>query len=58
MANAAPLPIDEPDDQAFRQAVAEGLASLNARRRIPYEDVRRWLLSWGSENELHPPKLS
>ena len=41
MANAAPIQVDDPDDQAFRQAVAEGLASLNAGRRIPYEDGRR-----------------
>jgi predicted transcriptional regulator len=56
MANAVPLPIDDPNDQAFRQAVVEGIASLNAGRRIPYGDIRRWLLSWGTENELPPPE--
>ena len=56
MANAAPIQVDDPDDQAFRQAVAEGLASLITGRLIPHEDMRRWLLSWGTENELSPPE--
>ena len=40
------------EDAAFTAAVDEGLASLDVGRSVPYEDVRRWLLSWGAENEL------
>jgi len=45
-----------PDDDttAFRAAVDAGVA--DAGRTVPYEDVRRWLLSWGTENELPPPE--
>ena len=34
----------------------EGLASAAAGRTVPYEAVRKWLLSWGSENELPSPE--
>jgi predicted transcriptional regulator len=47
---------EEQDDDAFRAAVAEGLADDAAGRTLPYEDVRRWLLSWGSDEELPPPQ--
>ena len=63
MDNPAPLPMAPPmrpeptaDMQALRQAVAEGAASLDAGHSIPYADVRRWLLSWGREDELPPPE--
>ncbi|MBF0561404.1 MAG: CopG family transcriptional regulator [Alphaproteobacteria bacterium] len=46
-----------PDDTtaAFLAAVDDGIDDANAGRTVPYEDVRRWLLSWGTENELPPP---
>ena len=44
------------DDEAFREAVEEGLDSLNKGRSVPYEAVRRWLLSWGTDKESAPPK--
>jgi predicted transcriptional regulator len=47
---------EEQDDDALRAAVAEGLADDAAGRTIPYEDVRRWLLSWGTDEELPPPQ--
>jgi predicted transcriptional regulator len=53
------VPLPEPEDAdevAFRQAVADGTASLDAGRSVPYEVVRRWLLSWGTEAELPPPE--
>ena len=49
---------DQTDDDAFVAAVDEGLADIKAGRFVPYEKVRRWLLSWGSDNELTPPKAS
>ena len=49
-----PLPLDD-DTAAFVAAVEDGIADLNAGRTVPYEAVRRWLLSWGTEMELPPP---
>ena len=51
---ARPIP-DDDDTAAFIQAVQEGIADADAGRTVPYEDVRRWLLSWGTEAELPPP---
>jgi predicted transcriptional regulator len=52
-----PAPAAEPDDRAeYLAAVDEGLADVKAGRIAPYEKVRRWLLSWGSDKELPPPK--
>ena len=47
-----------PDDHSveFIEAVEEGIADIKAGRVVPYEDVRRWLLSWGTDNELPPPE--
>jgi len=42
------------DTAAFLAAVEEGLADADAGRTVLHEDVRRWLLSWGTESELHP----
>jgi predicted transcriptional regulator len=47
----------ESDEAAeFEKAVEQGVASLDKGRGISYEKIRRWLLSWGTENELPPPK--
>lgn len=51
------LPADA-DEAAFIGAVEEGIADLDAVHTVPYEDVRRWLLSWGTEDELSPPTCS
>lgn len=40
---------------AFIKAVEDGIADADAGRTAPYEDVRRWLLSWGAETELPSP---
>ena len=50
---------EEPKDKelaAYLAAVDEGLADARAGRMIPYEEIRRWLLSWGTDNELPPPE--
>ncbi len=44
------------DTTAFRNAVEKGLESLHSRRSVPYEKVRRWLLSWGTDKEIPPPE--
>jgi predicted transcriptional regulator len=54
MATPQPQHHDE-SETTFRTAVKEGIAQADAGQTIPYEDVRRWLLSWGTENELPPP---
>lgn len=54
-----PVQIDPPEDPeiaAKRKAVQEGIASADAGKVVPYEDVRRWLLSWGTKDELPPPE--
>ena len=40
---------------AFIKAVEDGIADADAGRTAPYEDVRRWLMSWGAEAELPSP---
>jgi predicted transcriptional regulator len=51
------VPIPPQDYRAdYLAAADEGLADAKAGRIVPYEKVRRWLLSWGSEKELPPPK--
>jgi predicted transcriptional regulator len=50
-------PVTESDqDEAFAQAVREGVEAADAGRTVPYAAVRRWLLSWGTPDELPPPK--
>lgn len=44
------------DRTEYLAAVDEGLADIKAGRTVPYEKIRRWLLSWGSDKELPPPK--
>ena len=54
MSNTAQT-LPEDDSAAFIAAVEAGLADVDSGRTVPHEDVRRWLLSWGTENELLPP---
>ncbi|KGM33433.1 CopG family transcriptional regulator [Inquilinus limosus] len=49
-------PQDDPETAALRAAVAEAIADVEAGRMVPHEDVRRWLLSWGTDSELPPPE--
>ena len=44
------------DTDAYVKAVEEGLRSLDEGRKLPYEDVRDWLLSWGTDREKSPPE--
>jgi len=36
--------------------IREGLADAKAGRVVAHEDVVRWLESWGTEDELPPPR--
>ena len=51
-----PSVFDVADDEADERATLEGLADLDAGRVISHEAVARWLRSWGTDNELPPPK--
>ncbi len=49
---------DQPDDPttaAKRKGVKEGIASLDQGRFVRHEDMRRWLLSWGTDQDTPPP---
>jgi len=53
---ARPEPsIFELDDQADERRMAEGEADIAAGRVVPQEDVRKWLLTWGTPEEGPPP---
>ncbi|WP_374516598.1 CopG family transcriptional regulator [Brevundimonas sp.] len=43
-------------DAAFNAATERGLADAEAGRFVSHEAVKRWLLSWGTDNPLPPPK--
>ncbi len=47
---------DIADTEADEAATQRGLADIEAGRVISHEAVKRWLLSWGTDNELPPPK--
>jgi predicted transcriptional regulator len=46
--------LDEQEHQL--EKIREGLADAEAGRVVSHEEVARWLDSWGTENELPPPK--
>ncbi len=43
-------------DPAYRAAIDEARADVDAGKTVPYDEVRRWLLSWGTEKELPRPR--
>ena len=45
------------NDVAQALAVEEGLADVRVGRVVDGEQVLNWLESWGSENELPPPRV-
>jgi predicted transcriptional regulator len=42
---------------ADEAAIAQGLADIEAGRVSSHGAVKRWLLSWGTPDELPPPKV-
>ncbi|TCS10226.1 CopG family transcriptional regulator [Caulobacter sp. BK020] len=46
--------IDEAHDAA---AIAEARAEIAAGEFVSHEAVKAWLLSWGTPDELPPPKV-
>lgn len=51
-----PSIFDDDDVAAEAAADAEGLADLDAGRVISHERMKAWLLSWGTPEEIPPPK--
>lgn len=51
-------PACAPEDEARAKAVAveQARQSLASGRQVSHEAVMRWLDSWGTPNELPPPK--
>ena len=48
--------LDSPDQAAEERAWVEGEADIAAGRVISHNAIRRWLRSWGKEDELPPPE--
>lgn len=38
------------------EAIAEGLADARSGRFVDHRKVKAWLRSWGTDNELEPPR--
>ena len=53
-ADAIAAYLEEQERQLER--IREGLADAEAGRVVAHEEVARWLESWGTEDELPPPK--
>ena len=43
-------------DPAYVAAIEQARAEADAGKTVPYETVRRWLLSWGTDKELPRPR--
>jgi predicted transcriptional regulator len=54
VSNPAETIFDEIDTEAEERAWRDGERAADAGRVIPHEAVARWLLSWGTQNELPP----
>jgi predicted transcriptional regulator len=56
MANVEPSLFDEIDDAAEQRALEEAERAISEGCTMSHAAVRRWLLSWGTPDELPPPK--
>lgn len=52
-----PSIFDNVDDAADEAATLEGEADIAAGRVISTDAMKAWLLSWGTPDELPPPKV-
>jgi predicted transcriptional regulator len=52
-----PAIFDEADDAADEAAMVRGEADIAAGRVISHEAMKAWLLSWGTADELPPPRV-
>jgi predicted transcriptional regulator len=56
MSKPEPSLFDEIDNDAEAAADARAEADIAAGRVISHDAMKRWLLSWGTPNELPPPR--
>jgi predicted transcriptional regulator len=58
MASSATDPdlFDDVDETAERLADERAEADIKAGRVISHEAMKRWLLSWGTPDEMAPPE--
>ena len=57
MATPEPSLFDEIDDAAEEAADARAEADVAAGRVISHKAMKAWLLSWGTSDELPPPRV-
>ena len=43
-------------DPNYVAEIEQARAEVDAGKTTPYEEVRRWLLSWGTDKELPRPR--
>ena len=43
-------------EEWFAESVQEGIQAADEGRTAEHTDVRRWVESWGTKEELEPPK--
>ncbi len=55
MAERVPF-FDEIYEEAETRTIAKARAEIAAGKGVPHEEVINWLESWGTLNELPPPK--
>lgn len=55
MAEPDPSLFDEIDEAAEMAADAEALAEMELKGGVPHEEVRAWLETWGTPDEMPPP---
>lgn len=51
-----PSVFDVADTEADEASTLRGIADHAAGRVISHEAMKRWILSWGTPDELPPPK--
>jgi predicted transcriptional regulator len=56
-AEPAIFEVEDEAAAADAAAIAEGLADIEAGRVVSHDAMKRWLLSWGTSNELPPPDV-
>ena len=56
MSTPEPSLFYETDDLAEAAADARAEADIEAGRVISHDAMKRWLLSWGAQNESAPPR--
>jgi predicted transcriptional regulator len=56
MSKPEPDIFDEVDEETEERALAEAEADIAAGRVISHDAMKRWLQSWGTPDELPPPK--